>query len=371
MVCPSVGVPERAAEDFHLYPSKSTVWEWHRHTTEAIDLATGYEPWVQARFSGVLCLDEVYDGPFCLILSTDPLNDLTVASTLETKAEGQQRPMMNQVWLERHLAELRRIGITPQVVIRDGAVVYDAGLPADWVQERCYFHLVQDITGDLLKAVNAYRKTLPDPPKRPMGRPSAEASPPAPRVQTEIWHHRYLFVTRPATLQARQRTCGHTTHQCFGRPYEEILQALCVEHPPLATVRQCLLDLWGLFDDPEADSATVKARYTDLCARSAYRDNLHLWKALERLAGATLEQACRFWDYANLPKTNNHVEGKARSFRKRQKSHDTLRRSATIDRAMKAELLRQQARKQARQDPIVHVQRKDDASPHVHPAQAA
>lgn len=364
-------VPERVAEDFHLYPVLSTVWEWHRDRCDGLDLSTDYEPWVRARFSGVLCIDEVYDGPLCLILSTDPLNDLTVVYTLETKEEGTKRPMLNQAWLDRHVAALQRMGITPQVIIRDGAVIYDAGLPPDWAQERCNFHLLQDITTEVLKAVNAYRKTLPDPPNRPTGRPTAEAPAPLPKVKTEIWHHRYLWVSRPETIARREHHCHDDTHRCVQRAEATILQDLCAEHPPLATVRQFMLDIWGLFDDPDARVDIVNARYDHLCEQLAYRENPHLWKALAQLSGATLEQACRFLDYTNLPKTNNHVEGKARSFRKRQKSHDKLRRTETIDRAMKAELLRQQARKQARQEPIVRLQWKDHAHLQTPPAQAA
>lgn len=364
-------VPDRVAEDFHLYPSKSTVWEWHRQEGKGQDLSLEYEPWVKARFSGVLCIDEVYDGPFCLILSTDPLNDVTVAYTLEKKAEDAQRPMMNQEWLDHHLEELKRIGVKPEVVMRDGAVIYDEGLPEDWDQARCTFHILQDITQDVLKAVNAYRKTLPDPPKRTKGRPNADAPPPPPNIKKEIWHHRYLWTSRPETIQDRDRTCNDETHRCFEHSEEEILQDLCVEHPPLHTIRQCMLDIFGLFDDPDADVEEIKVQYDTLCHQPAYRDHPHLSKALERLSGDTLEKAFRFLEYENLPKTNNHVEGKARSFRKRQKNHYRLRRSSSIDRALKAELLRQKARKQARGDPMVRLTRKGNTVGQISLSKAA
>ncbi len=355
---PFCRVPERVADDFHLYPSTSTVWEWHRQACEAIDLTAEYEPWVKAQFSGVLCIDELYEGSLCLILSTDPLNDVTVAYTLEQKVEGQKQPQMNQAWLDRHLSALQRIGITPQVVMRDGAVIYDNGLPEDWDQARCTFHIIQNITDDVLKAVNEYRKSLPDPPKRPRGRPPADAPPPPPDVKTEIWRHRYLWVSRPETIEAHERTCTDETHRCFQQAEEMILQNLCAEHPPLATARQCMVDIWTLFDDPEVSFETVKAQYESLCAQPAYQAIASLKKALQRLEGETLEKACRFLEYENLPKTNNHAENQVRRFRKRQKSHYKLRRSSAIDRAMKAELMRQKARKQARGDPCVQLQPK-------------
>jgi len=355
---PFCRVPERVADDFHLYPATSTVWEWHRQACGAINLTADYEPWVKAPFSGVLCIDELYEGALCLILSTDPLNDVTVAYTLEPKAEGEKRPQMNQAWLDRHLTALQRIGITPEVVIRDGAVVYDQGLPEGWDQARCNFHLIQNITDDVLKAVNAYRKSLPDLPKRSRGRPPVDALPPPPDVKTEIWQHRYLWVSRPETIEAHDRTCTDDTHRCCQHPEAQILQDLCDEHPPLATARQCLLDIWALFDDPNASFETVKARYETLAAQPTYQVMAPLRKAIQSLKGETLEKAGRFLAYENLPKTNNHVENQVRRFRKRQKGHYKLRRCHTIDRAMKAELMRQKARKQARGDPRVQLQPK-------------
>jgi hypothetical protein len=353
-------VPDRVGEDFHLYPSKSTVWEWHRRSCESIDLTADYQPWVKAQFSGVLCIDEVYDGPFCLILSTDPLNDVTVAYTLEKKSEGQKRPMMNQEFLDRHLAQLRRIGIKPSVVMRDGAVVYDEGLPEEWDQARCNFHIIEDITKDVLNAVNAYRKTLPDPPKRPVGRPKSDASCPAPNPKTEIWHHRFLWVSRPETIKDRDRLCKNEKHNCFGISEEDLLKNLCEKHPTLGTIREFILDIFGLFDNPNSSFEDVKATYDSLCQKHAYKDDPNLSKALGRLSGDTLQKACRFLEYENLPRTNNHAESKARSFRKRQKNHYKLRRSGTIDRALKADLLLQKARKQSRGDKRVHLKSKED-----------
>jgi hypothetical protein len=77
-----------------------------------------------------------------------------------------------------------------------------------------------------------------------------------------------------------------------------------------------MLDIWGLFDDKDACYETVEIRYDALCEQPAYRDN--------------------------------HAEHEARNFRKRQKGHYKLRRSNTIDRAMKAEMMRQKNRKEAR-----------------------
>lgn len=198
-----------------------------------------------------------------------------------------------------------------------------------------------------------------------------DAPPPPPNVKAEIWRHRYLFVSRAETIQKKDRACQDESHRCFQKPEADLLQDLCTEHPPLDTARQFLEDIWGLFDDPDAPFEVVKACYESLCEQPAYQDNPHLCNALNRLSGDTLEKACRFLEYENLPRTNNHAERTARRFRKRQKGHYKLRRSSTIDRAMKADLMRQKTRKQAQGDPIMHLKRKDDAHPHTQKAKAA
>lgn len=361
---PFCRVPDRMANDFHLYPVTSTVWGWQKDACDGIDLSKDYDPFVKATFSGVLCMDEVYDGPFCMILSTDPINDITVAYTLETKASDQQRAGFCQAWLDRHLARLEKIGIEPQAVIRDGAVIYDNGLPADWDQKRCEFHLLQDITKDVLKAVHAYRKSLPDPPKRSRGRPKADAPPAPAPIKTEIWHHRYLFVSREETIKERERTCGHSNHLCCGRSEDEILTDLCDAHPCLGTIRRFMGDIYDLFSDAYTSLDQVQSRYQVLSLTPEYRDNVDLSRALAHLQGDTLAKACLHLFYDNLPRTNNHVERKARQFRKGQKHHYKLRRSHTIDRAMKADLIRQKQRKQARGDPVVRLRKKTDATSH-------
>jgi hypothetical protein len=126
-----------------------------------------------------------------------------------------------------------------------------------------------------------------------------------------------------------------------------------------------MLEVFGLFEDPDATFEEILSQYDTLCQKSAYQANPDLVKALNHLSGDTLEQTFRFLEYENLPKTNNHVEGRARRFRKRQKSHYRLRRSSAIDRAMKADMLRHKACKQARGDPVVRLRRKGETDQQI------
>ena len=45
---------------------------WCRAFAEQVDFSTDYQPWVVANFSGILCVDEVYQGDLALLLAVDP-----------------------------------------------------------------------------------------------------------------------------------------------------------------------------------------------------------------------------------------------------------------------------------------------------------
>jgi hypothetical protein len=48
------------------------VREWCRAYAAEIDFAVDYQPWVVANFSGILCVDAVYQGDLALLLAVDP-----------------------------------------------------------------------------------------------------------------------------------------------------------------------------------------------------------------------------------------------------------------------------------------------------------
>jgi hypothetical protein len=45
---------------------------WCRAYAAEVDFTTDYQPWVVANFSGILCVDEVYQGELALLLAVDP-----------------------------------------------------------------------------------------------------------------------------------------------------------------------------------------------------------------------------------------------------------------------------------------------------------
>src|SRR6266508_2077742 len=62
----------RLARDFWVRPSEGRIRRWCRASGTAVDLDADYQPWVVQSFSGVLCIDEVYQGQLALLLAVDP-----------------------------------------------------------------------------------------------------------------------------------------------------------------------------------------------------------------------------------------------------------------------------------------------------------
>ena len=54
----------------HVPPT--TVDRWAVEAGKKIDLRHAYEPWIAEHFSGYLCIDEVYDGPYRIFYAVDP-----------------------------------------------------------------------------------------------------------------------------------------------------------------------------------------------------------------------------------------------------------------------------------------------------------
>ena len=118
---------------------------------------------VIANFSGILCVDEVYQSELALLLAVDPAapdGDRLVGYTLLTKK-------VDQGAVKSFLAHLQAAGIEPDEVITDDSRLYPGVLVEIWpmaVHQLCLFHA----TGNVVKAVNEVvkqvRKAIPIPP---------------------------------------------------------------------------------------------------------------------------------------------------------------------------------------------------------------
>lgn len=159
-------VPDRLARDFWVRPSEASVRLWCRAYRTRFDFATDYQPWVVHAFSGVLCVDEVYQGQLAFLFAVDP------AAPDGDRLIGYQliHGDVDAAAVERFLQRLCDAGIHPDEVITDGSALYPTVLTKIWptaAHQLCLFHETRHVTRAVLDVIQVVRRTLPTPPAKP------------------------------------------------------------------------------------------------------------------------------------------------------------------------------------------------------------
>ena len=233
-------VPDRLGRDFWVRPSEGSIRQWCKDYRAGFDFEGDYQPWVVSAFSGILCVDEVYQDRLALLLAVDP------AAPDGDRLVGFQLIHGNVSTddVEQFLTHLQAIGIEPDEVITDGSSLYPTVLAQVWpnaAHQLCLFHETRRVTKAAMKAINAIRKSLPHPPPAPGTRgggplhncpPSDDPTDPA----TQRWYWRRLQrrakITRVHELSQQgwsQRAIARQT----GHHRETVKQWLAQPIPPL------------------------------------------------------------------------------------------------------------------------------------------
>jgi hypothetical protein len=247
-------VPDRLARDFWVKPDEKMVRVWCRAFAAEIDFAVDYQPWVVASFSGILCVDEIYQGDLALLLAVDPAapdGDRLVAYTLLSHTREVDQSMV-KAFLER----LQAAGLEPDEVITDDSRLYPSVLAEVWpqaVHQLCLFHATRRVVRAVNDAVKQVRRSLPTPP--PASRPtllgSLRQTPPA-ADQHDADSERYRW-------RMARRTLGiakvHALHQHISSA-RAIGRQLGVNH---GTVRQ-----WLKLTPPDAATVDELSGTTDV-----------------------------------------------------------------------------------------------------------
>src|SRR2546430_12264979 len=89
---------------------------WRRAYAARLDFSTDYQPWIVESFSGVLCVDEVYQGELALLLAVDP------AAPEGDRLVGYQlvHGAVDQATTAAFLRRLAAAGNQPDQAITDG-----------------------------------------------------------------------------------------------------------------------------------------------------------------------------------------------------------------------------------------------------------
>ncbi len=169
-------VPQRLARDFWVQPSEASIRRWYRAASQRLDFAGDYQPWVVQEFSGVLCVDEVYQDKLALLLAVDPRapeGDRLVGYQL---VHG----TIDQAEVKAFLTRLQAAGIDPAEVVTDGSLLYPTVVAQVWPEaahQLCLFHATRPVTKAVQEVYRAVRATVPRPPAPARADPEAAGAP--------------------------------------------------------------------------------------------------------------------------------------------------------------------------------------------------
>jgi hypothetical protein len=282
-------------------------------------------------FSGYLAVDELYDGPFCVLSLVDNHSFRRLAYQVLEHAPTKEDVRSFLADFKAALAgrDLAVLGITT-----DGSSLYPEPLAELWPDvphQVCRFHVLKEITKSVLHALARVRKDLDKQvPLQPRGRPRKDATSQRLARQArrrkkrigELFEHRHLFVRRKLTKGQKKR-----------------LQQITRGLPQLRRRRAVMDEVYRLFDR-RCRTETALGKLGRL--RRRLKRFKKLGKALDPLHGPTVEKALTYLDDKLLPGTSNAVERSNRRFRKMQKSIYSVRTAEHIRQRLALDLLREE-----------------------------
>jgi hypothetical protein len=293
---------------------------------------TTYLDWGLADFSGYIAVDELYDGPFCVLFIVD---NRTFKRLLFQVLDHDPDHKDITAFLHRFRMALRLRGLKLQGVTTDGSPLYPEPLRevfGDVPHQICEFHVIKELTKAILRAVAQVRKILAER-KRPAkrGRPATPDAKRAARQRkrlqqkiADLFEHRYLFVQHDLTPAER-------------RTLHKITRGL----PQLRTLREVMEEVYRLFDR-RCRTDTALAKLAKL--RQRVRRFKQVGKIVNKLQSPNLDKALTFLDDKLLPSTSNAVERGNRRHRKMQKTVYRVRTQEHIHNRIALDMLRDSQR---------------------------
>lgn len=297
-------------------------------------------------------MDEVYDGPFCILSVVDNRSYKRLAFRVLDHDPTQDHV---RAFLTEFKGQLDRRGLSVRGITTDGSSLYPKVLKELWPAARhqlCEFHVLKEITKAILHALAKLRKEMTAKiPKQRRGRPSNKRQGQAwlmayqKRCVTELFEHRYLFVR----------------HHLNGTQQKQ-LRKLMYGRPEVRALRKIMDEVYRLFDRRcKTQTALQKLRRL----RRRVRRHKKLGQTLNQLKNRMLEKALEFLDDKLLGATSNAVERTNRRFRKAQKSIYCVRTKQHLEQRLALDMHREQRAPNRRQTmKALHDARSDPENDH-------
>jgi hypothetical protein len=291
-------------------------------------MASDYLDWALDDFSGYVAVDELYDGPFCVLSTVD---NRRYKRILYEVLDHDPTHDDIRAFLERLKGALEERDLTLVGITTDGSDLYPKPIQeifGDVPHQICQFHVVAELVKAVLGAVAKVRKELSkSKPKLGRGRPSSKRAKKTARQRKRIdrkvgdlYRHRHLFVKRRLT-PAERKTLRRITRGL----------------PQLRRLREIMDEVYALFDRRcRMDTAVEKLRKL----RNRVRRFQAVSETLKKIFSPNLEKALTFLDDKLLPSTSNAVERGNRRHRKMQKTVYRVRTQLAIIARVALDMLR-------------------------------
>jgi hypothetical protein len=297
---------------------------------EKINLEEDYQPHVLEHFSGYLVIDEIYDGPFCILYATDPAQGHRITYRV---LEG--NPTEDDI--DRFCQDLRMIldkrALVVYGVTTDGSSLYTNPIPKHFPQARhqiCVFHVLKELNKLIIRVLAHYRGDL----KSRLGGKPGRGRPRDCEKQKVIkqkrqakyikglFDNRSLWVKRILTAQEKK-----------------VLKKLSRGHPCLRALRELMDTVYAVFDK-RCRTQTARRKLQKLRKWHLFKRFPELESVRKKIEHPNLDKALEFLDDKLLESTSNAVERSNRRHRKMQKTIYRVRMVKTIEGRIKLDMMR-------------------------------
>jgi bifunctional DNA-binding transcriptional regulator/antitoxin component of YhaV-PrlF toxin-antitoxin module len=247
--------------------------------------------WALEAFSGYAAVDELYEGPYCVLSAVDNRQYKRILYEVldHDPSHGEIEAFLGR--LKRALAERN---LTLKGITTDGSALYPEPIRKVFgavPHQICTFHVIKELTKGVLKALAKERQRLAtSKPKLKRGRPSskdkearrlARKSKSIQQKISDLFQDRFLFVKRRLTESERKRL----VHITRGRPH-------------LRKLRDIMDHIYALFDR-RCRTQTAVGKLRKL--RHWVKRFKWIGDTLKKVFSPNLEKALTFLDDKLLP----------------------------------------------------------------------